>query len=225
MFDKNFKISDLDLNIKACTQNSVRSHFNSSLSVVRHEFLELFVRIALDKYYRSGLFANEAEALAMFFKKHKFTEVNPCIWRGIRYFNEECDIILTSNKEILVGIYDKYHGVSANYEKKGMTVEDFIGVIQENQMLTDQFSSRYAAICFHFALISRIDEISNLDHMQAGLLEFIEAFARVCDLSDTVDIEKDIFIGYSNEDPPLEKKIEQILSNFSYLKPRKFRRR
>ena len=63
VIDRNFKSSDLDLNIKACTFGSTSTQFNNSFSVVRHEFIELQVRIAIDKYLRSGILKDESEAL------------------------------------------------------------------------------------------------------------------------------------------------------------------
>ena len=194
--------------------------------MVRHEFLELTVRVALDKFYRSGAYINEAEALGVFFKKHALTEILSTQWRALRYFNEECDSVLMGNKELLVNVYDKYKGRNPNnFDKKGMVVEDFLGLVQENGMVNEVFSVRYAAICFHLALVSRVDEISSLEHMQASFLEFLEALARCCDLNDSSDIEKDIFRGYSNSDILLDKKLEATMDNFSYLKVRKNRRR
>ena len=143
-----------------------------------------------------------------------------------RYFNEECDNILTNNKELLMSIYDGYKGKFSNcIAAKVMYVDDFIGLMQEHGFFNEMFSSRYAVILFHFSLMSRVDEISSLDHMQCSFLEFLEAFARVCDLTDSDCIEKDIFKGYNKEDYPLEKKIESALENFSYMKSKKNRRR
>ena len=226
IFDRSFKISDLDLNIKACTQSSVSAHMNSSLSVVRHEFLELSVRVALDKFYRSGVYNNEAEAIGVFFKKHPLTEILSNQWRILRYFNEECENVMVGNKKLLANIYDTYKARNTNnFDKKGIVAEDFLSLVQENGVINEVFSIRYAAVCFNLSLVSRVDEISNLDHMQASFLEFIEALARCSDLLDSNDIERDIFRGYSDSSVLLDKKLETIMENFSYLKVRKPRRR
>jgi NLR family CARD domain-containing protein 3 len=218
IFDKHFKISDLDLGIKACVQGNSIAHISKGINLVRHEFLELMFRVSMDKFIRSGLYKNEAEGLARFFQKDWILNVNTSDWRALRYYNEECDNILTANKEILNIIYAKFKDKDTKNDKKGMTVDEFISGMQEHGFINEKFSIRYAAACFHFALITRIDEISANDHTQMSFIEFLEAFARVSDLLDSKDLEKDILKGFDKENPSLDKKIESNLLVFGYLK-------
>ena len=83
---------------------------------------------------------------------------------------------------------------------------------------------RYGYICFHMALIIRVDEMNGNAHMQASFIEFMEAICRVIDLADSDDLEKDIFIGYTDEIVLLEKKLESAITAFAYLRPRRSRR-
>jgi hypothetical protein len=225
IFDKFFKLSDLDLNIKACTTSSTSTHFNNNFSVVRHEFLELQIRLAFDKFLRNGASKSEAEALSVFFTSNVFMNVLPNEWRVNRLFNEECDLVLTANKELLNAVYESSKGkVSKNSEKRGLCEEDFMFVMQEHGFFNERFTSRYGHICFHLALTTRVDEISSNVFMLANFFEFIEAFCRVCDMTDSLDVDKDILIGFCNPEVTLDKKIELGLSSFNYLKGRRGRR-
>lgn len=225
VFDRNFKVSDLDLNIKACTFGSISSHTNSTFSVFRHEFLELQIRVSMDKYLRTGVLKSEPEALKGFFDKNWCLDINPCEWRVKRLYNEECDMVLTGFKESLLVLYENTKQKRfKNIEKKGVVEEDFIIMMQEHGFFNEKFTNRYGSICFHLALISRVDEVNSSTHMQANFVEFLEAFCRVVDLSDSKDPEKNIFKGYTDENYSLDHKLESALLNFAYLKPRKNRR-
>ena len=133
-------------------------------------------------------------------------------------------MILTNFKDVLTTIFETTKGkFSKNNDRRGLMEEDFVQMMQEHGFFNDKLTIRYAYMCFHIALSTRVDEITGYSHMQASFTEFIEAFARVCDLSDSTELEKDIFKGYSNEDVPLDKKLELALANFSYLKARRSR--
>lgn len=225
VFDKNFKLSDLDLNIKACTTASMSTQFNNTFSVVRHEFLELQIRIGLDKYLRTGICKTEKDALETFFNATIFSFIDPYEWRVQRLFNEECDTVITANKDLLNGLFESSKGkVSKNMEKRGLCEEDFLFFMTESGFFNDKFTVRYGHICFHLSLTTRVDEINNSTFMLAGFYEFIEAFCRVVDMADSQDVDKDILVGYCNSDVPLDKKIEKGLSGFNYLKGRRGRR-
>lgn len=225
VFDKNFKLSDLDLNIKACTTASISTQYNNTFSVVRHEFLELQIRIGLDKYLRTGICKNEAEALEAFFASKIFNFIDPYEWRMKRLFNEECDTVIIANKELLNTIFESSKGrISKNSEKRGLCEEDFLFAMTEFGFFNDKFTVRYGHICFHLALTTRVDEINNTIFMLAGFYEFIEAFCRVVDLTDTQDVDKDIILGFCNPEVTLDKKIEKGLGGFNYLKGGRRRR-
>lgn len=111
-----------------------------------------------------------------------------------------------------------------NFDRKGILEEEFVDVLQKNGFFNEKFTTRYGFICFHLALYAKVDEISSLGHMQASFLEFLEAFARVCDLADSNDLEKDVISGFANADYPLDRKIEVWITNFAYLRNKRTRR-
>ena len=97
-------------------------------------------------------------------------------------------------------------------------------MMQEHGFINEKFTVRYGCMCFHLAIYTRVDEIHNNSHMCASFVEFLEAFSRICDLCDSEELEKDIYKGCSNENIPLDKKIESAIMSFSYLKAKRSRR-
>jgi hypothetical protein len=54
LLDSNFLLADLDFQIKSTLYNEVKNNpLNPANALVRYEFMEIIVRIGLDKYYRS----------------------------------------------------------------------------------------------------------------------------------------------------------------------------
>lgn len=218
VFDKNFKISDTDLALKA-SKFSI-NQVTTAYGLIRHEFLEFLVRVSIDKYYRSGFFSDEIEAVEYFFEKNfiKFSQIyDPDKWRSDRYFTQECEEILIENKGLLQNIFDQNSGKKAKPgEKKYMRLEDFIGICQTNGLFTEMFNLRQGTLCFHMSLLTHVDELNTNFHMEASRLEFIEALARVADFNESSDPERDMLSNiYPTQD--LHEKLKNILSMFSRI--------
>lgn len=219
ILDKSFKISDIDLSLKASKFSL--SNVNTSYGLVRHEFLEFLIRVALDKYFRSGVCKTEAEAILMFFSNHfgKITVYDQDKWRWDRFFNQECEEVIMENRDIFQSVFDLNSGKKAKPgERKFMQVEDFLNICQNHELMNETFNIRQATFCFHMALMTHVDELNGILHTQANRLEFIEALARVADFLDSVDPEREM-INNVYSDVPLDSKVE-IVVNRSFLKYR-----
>lgn len=220
IFDKTFKISDVDLSVKASKFSN--STVNTAYGLVRHEFLEFLIRISLDKYFRSGYCKTESEAIEIFFKSHfikNLTIYDQDKWRFERFFNQECEDVIIENREILQIVFDMYSGKKAKPgEKKYMLVEDFISLCQEHGLMSDTFNLRHGTLCFHMALMTHVDEINTILHMEALKLEFCEALARVTEHLYSSDPEKDM-LDYVYGEVSLGKKLgDAIEMGFSRYK-------
>lgn len=215
LFDKNFKISDLDLAIKASKYSL--SQVNTSYGLVRHEFLEFLIRVSLDKYYRSGYCKSEVDAVKMLFENHfikHFKFYDRDLWRYNRYFNQECEEVILENKELLKKLFDMYSGKKAKPgEKKYMRLDDFISLCQLYGFQNNTFNLRQVTLSFHMALYTHIDEINTTSHMEASRLEFIEALARVADYYQSQDPEKEM-LGNIYSDISLHKKLYEMFDSF-----------
>ncbi|OMJ79651.1 hypothetical protein SteCoe_20271 [Stentor coeruleus] len=224
IFDKNFKISDVDLALKASKYS--KNTTNSAYGLVRHEFLEFLIRVSLDKYYRSGLCFTECEAIETFFQTHfinHLTIYEQDKWRVDRLFNKECEEVLIENREIFQTIFDIYSGRKAKPgEKKYMLVEDFLNLCQNHGLMSETFNIRHATLCFHMALMTHVDEISGIIHTEATKIEFVDALARVVEHFNSPDPEKDM-LGYIYTPPMLSKKLSEAVEQ-GFVKYRLFKK-
>ncbi|CAG9316157.1 unnamed protein product [Blepharisma stoltei] len=229
VFDKQFKISDMDLHIKAANfTNQAAAQGNPAFGAIRHEFLEIIVRSALDKYMRSGVCGDEITAIKRFMEDIRpyFRNFDANKWRWERYFNEDCDAIIQNNKDLLEAVYEANSGkFSMPGDRRFMVLDEFLALCQKVGHINEKVNARQAIICYHLAMMTQVDEINLKLHMQASFLEFLEAWARLTDIQESDNPEADIFKVYSVEDTPLDEKLENSYVEFAVFKnPRRMRK-
>lgn len=88
---KLFKISDLDYNFITVnsSKNKDKNYRNPDKAMIRFEFIEVFARIAIDKYIRTGVCKNALDSLEIFFSsksvREKLEEIeDPQTWRDTK---------------------------------------------------------------------------------------------------------------------------------------------
>ena len=104
------KLTASDLLFKAINgRPSIAGASNgNTLSLVRHEFMEVLLKLSLQRYYDTGSVATRADAVRKLYDAHlnKFAgNLDSQRWRDERYWNEECDNILQANWDFLYHIY------------------------------------------------------------------------------------------------------------------------
>lgn len=73
--------------------------------------MEVFVRIAEEKFLKQGLAQNMAEATQKMLDEHLLQEINKYSaqsWRDNVYWNEKCDDCLKFYKHILDNVFKNY---------------------------------------------------------------------------------------------------------------------
>ena len=210
----------MDLSLKASKFTS--NNISTAYGLVRHEFLEFLIRIALDKYFRPGICKTEDQAIQVFFNSHFLKNLKAYDqdkWRKDRFFNKPCEDVIIEHSDVLQTVFLLNSGKKAKPgEKKLMLLEDFLGVCQQHNLLNEKFNIRQATICFHLSLITHIDELSTVFHMEADKMEFCEALARLSEYIDSNDPEKDM-LNYVYSKIPLSEKLSKIFSiYFSYYR-------
>ncbi len=63
-----------------------------------------------------------------------------------------------------------------------MMADEFESIFSRAGLMGDQLNTREVAIAFTTAIMAETDELNNDKHLKAYFVEFIEAFARVCDI-------------------------------------------
>lgn len=211
LFDRFFRIADLDIAITACNYTPEVLAFNPNYGVIRHEFLELLVRVAMDKYYKSGLVRSESEAVIRLMEGLSKTEMKKydiSKWKWQRLYNEDCDTSLTSKVNLLQTMYNKYATRSIKTgEKIYLTVDDFLQFCADTEQFTALFTPRQATMCFHLAMLHQVNEVDSDRHVKMTFFEFVEAYAMMAECADLADPETALF-NFERFDKTLYEKLE-----------------
>ena len=216
MCNKIYDINNIYLKQKVVCSNSIdkedrTNNKNRNLcdNIVRHQFMNLLVKISMDKYMNIlRETKSPINAVKMCFEKHldygiKNFEYNS--WRKERYYNEYVDNFIKAFLPILDGLYLSFE------EKKGpnkndllMTGDEFNNLVQ-NFININEFLIREIPFIFNQAINLQINEIYTDKHINMYFPEFIEALCRVVDRDSPGPIEE------NSEVWTLEKRRQQSL--------------
>ena len=216
--DKNYVINDVFVTQKVVignmTDKTDRTKNNNKMlsdNVVRHQFMNLLVKVAKDKYVTVlGQTKNVLEATKIAFEKHwdgaiKGFEYHK--WRMERYYNEEVDNFLKAHLPLLDAIYMSWSKQKGPRKKDvWMNLDEFNNLVQSFVDI-NEYPIRDNPIIFNYSIRLQINEIYSDKHCNMYLPEFLEALCR------TVDKASPIPIGEKVEDWPKEKRANQPLIN------------
>ncbi len=220
MIDSLYSSSDLGVNWNATLLQKVKGQvYNPGNALVRYEFMEILVRVAHDRYVRNGQCKSDFEAYSSMY--HEFllpviSKYDSNIWRETRYLNEDVDYMYKAHKPILDAIYNKYSGrKTLPGQKNFMSLDEFKELSNDAGLLNENYTTRDIDQCFSLGMMTRIDELSKKTHIEMSYVEFLEAFARACDMSSP---KGDLDISTEEAKKlPLHKKIQFIMPNMIKL--------
>ncbi|CDW87404.1 UNKNOWN [Stylonychia lemnae] len=183
---KLLKLSDVDLEfISTKAGNQFRGRMNPDRQLIRFQFLEIFVRLAIDKYYKTKQCIAQEDAIYRMFDEHVmpyFKNFNSNDFKWAKLWNEQCDIIIKANLKVLQDIYYKYYGKdSLPGELKFMSMNEFIDLVTRSGVIDDNFGAREIGIIFNLSMMTQVDEINKERHTQMQFIEFVEALSRVAE--------------------------------------------
>ncbi|CDW85738.1 UNKNOWN [Stylonychia lemnae] len=189
---EHLKLNDTDMFF--IIVNSIKKgEINPANGLVRYQFLEIMMRVALKKYHSSGFCKTQSEAVAKLIDKNFMPIQNSILyqnhgWRTQRYWNEGCDNALKAFRPLLEWIYHKFGGTHKKPgEKTFMTVDEFENFINVANLCNDLLFQRDICVCFNLAMMTQVNEISKDRHLRASFIEFLEALARAVDKASTTD--------------------------------------
>ena len=118
--EKHLKLTDLDLERIKTNANEQNSKFNPKNHLVRHNFLEVFMRLCETKYLKNGAGGPDVttmpKAFKMMFENEMlayFSQFDSHGWRKNVLWREEVDFTLKVALEPLRNIYKRYIGKNA----------------------------------------------------------------------------------------------------------------
>ena len=188
IYDYLYQASDFGVNLNSTlVQKEKGQRFNPGNSLVRYEFLEMLVRIAMDRYIRNKIVNSYAQAMKKLIDEHLMPvmkEYKTEIWRNQEYFTEEVDLVLKANKEIFINVFKKFSGKNTLPGKKAfMSLVEFRQLCTDVGLVGENFATREIDVCFNQAMMTQVDELFFMKHLEMGFGEFLEAICRAIDCS------------------------------------------
>lgn len=190
--DENFRLKDVDLKLVATLTdpNMAKNPRNPEKSLIRYQFLEVWVRMAEQKFITTGVLHSYPEAVDRMLKDHILsyislndTAYNGQRWRDERYWNEECDTVYKSYLPVVQSFYKKYSGLKTKPgQKKFSCLEEINRLVSEAQLLNDNFVDRDIVVAFNMSMMTQVDELNSDRIFQMSFIEFLETLARFADI-------------------------------------------
>ena len=215
MCDIKYDINNIFLTQKTVCGNLLdkedrkKNNKNLSDNIVRHQFMNLLVKSAKDKYVTVLKTTKDVlAATKLAFEKH----FDPAIkgfeyhkWRMERYYNEQVDNFLKTFLPILDGVYLSVAKQKGPRKKDVWMVLDEFNNFVQSIVDINEYPIRDNPYVFNQSIPLQVNEIYTDKHIIMFLPEFLEALCR------TVDKASPIPPGENKEDWPLEKRQAQPL--------------
>lgn len=193
IIDDNLRLKDADLKfIATITDPSLaKNPRNPEKSIVRYQFLELWVRLAEQKYITAGTTTSYPEALKRILNEHVLPYINQNEalfnahkWRVERYWNEQCDTVYKSYLPIVQALFRKYSGLKTKPGQAKFTcLEELNNLAKDAQILDDNLVDRDLIVIFNQSMMTQVDELNSDKIFQMSFIEFLEALARTAEIS------------------------------------------
>ena len=148
----------MDFNLKAVLYQPAKGNpLNPANDLVRFEFMEIFLRIAIDKYFKSGECETQDQALAKLLGEMKpfMKGRNSNKWRWKHYICEDVDLMLKKYIMIVKKVYRMYIG---KYSKPGarkfMSLDEFQDLCTTVGICTEDFAAREMGVAYNLAMMT-----------------------------------------------------------------------
>lgn len=187
MDNKTLKISDLDLGFIAskAADMSVKSKLVPMKELIRYNFLEVHIRLAQQKYIKSGLFKTYHEALKSMMTTYiipQFRSHDAHIWRKTVLWKEENDLAIKRQYKVFQELYKIRSGrFAVPGAARFVSPTEFAEMIVAAGVITDHFSYKEIYPIWNLSMMTQVDEVYNDKHVNMNFAEFIEAICRVAD--------------------------------------------
>ena len=147
--------------------------------------MEVFVRLAITKYYKTKQVSSQFEAIRKMFEESVLPYMKKfhCeTWRTKTIWNEECDNVYKAYMPVIKMIYDQYSGRHSHPGTTPfMALDEFYDLIAALEVCNDSFGAREIGIHFNLSKQTEINELNSRKHLQMQFIEFIEATARIAE--------------------------------------------
>lgn len=180
--NKNITITDTDTLFFTTNKREKATVLNPGNALVRYQFLEIIMRLALKHSKKS----DPAESIREFSTKiieNSLKTGKAQDFRLKRYWNEYSDNVFRFYSDLLKEVYNNFSGaLTKPGEEKFMSPGEFEKIFIAANLFSPSFANRDVYVCFNMAMQSRIDEHTSDAHLKMAFVEFMEAIARAAEL-------------------------------------------
>ncbi|KAJ0392781.1 hypothetical protein ATCC90586_002931 [Pythium insidiosum] len=166
---------------------------NPDRSLTRFEFLEVVIRIAINKYHRSCVVfllfvraTNVCDTPAKAVDKLVVDDLTPICpedpneFRARYLYTEEISDVFSEHVVLMQDLYNSNMGRYCKPgEKKGMQLAEFLTIMDRYQVYNDQFRLRDIKDPFLACKLVVLDEMATVGHKKLFLTDFMELLLRV----------------------------------------------
>jgi hypothetical protein len=144
---KNFVLADLDLEFISTNAGGKAGKRNPERMLVRHNWIEIFVRLAVTRFVKKEKVATNAiEALDCLEKQYLkpfFNKFTAKKWRNEVLHKEEIDLALKHGLRVLKELYGRFSGKFANPgAPKYMSLQEFTEMFLDIGIFNDNFGGK-----------------------------------------------------------------------------------
>ncbi|KAK9825957.1 hypothetical protein WJX74_001162 [Apatococcus lobatus] len=164
---------------------------NDEHALMRFEFLEAVVRLAVAKYGKGQATESVAEAVKMLMDKNitpnlqQDAQVDPNVFRNTRLYCEEVDTLLKRHANLLKALYSAYRGrpQSGGLRFKVLKMDTWLNLIGDCKMTDAAFPLNRAQLAYLWGRMGIVDEIKDYGRYESlTFTDFLEALARLAEL-------------------------------------------
>ncbi|CAI2364389.1 unnamed protein product [Moneuplotes crassus] len=202
--NKRLKLADIDFEF-IVTKSGNKKALNPERWLIRYQFMEIFVRLALHMYFKSKIVETQSESVVKLMDEKImpfFNKFDCHKWRVEHLWNLECETVLIKYIGVLQRVYNRYSGMyTLPGRVKFMSIDEFITLINDSQVLSNEVGVGNSELGaqFNLSMSTQVDEVEKDRHCQMMFFEFLEAIARVSyKISSFPDVDKQILFKKEN---------------------------
>lgn len=144
---KNFNLADLDLEFISTNANGKAGKRNPERMLVRHNWMEIFVRLAVTRFVKKEKIASgPLQAITIMFDQYLepyFSKFQASVWRKNILHTEEIDLALKHGLRVMKELYYKFSGRFAQPgAPKYMSLSEFIEIYTDTGVFNESFGSK-----------------------------------------------------------------------------------
>eukprot|EP00198_Chlamydomonas_reinhardtii_P003541 XP_001692877.1 flagellar associated protein [Chlamydomonas reinhardtii] len=189
------KRSDCDTVFIVCNfqpdKKSAEAQVNMENAMMRYEFLEAIVRLAISKYGKGQATDDLPTAVTMLLEKNIIPNLVPGAviqsntFRSERLYHEEVDLVFKKHSVLLKALYSRYRlkPVGGGLRPKVLKLDGWQQFMNDASLVDSQFTLQDASLAYLWARMYTIDEIKDYARYTClSFTDFLEALGRVADM-------------------------------------------